>query len=172
MNRLSWLNAWLVAIALVALSACNSAPPPPDYAAQYRPLQDAFVAVWNGGKLDDLDAIVAPNYKRHGTGPATDDLAGFKKTLNDFRTAFADMHVTIDDAYYVQDHAFYLWTFTGTNTGAGAQAQPPTGKSVKVSGLSAVRYEGGKIADEGLYYDQLDFNQQLGYTLTPPAAAK
>jgi steroid delta-isomerase-like uncharacterized protein len=166
MNRPSLLNAGLVAIALVALAACS--PPPPDYAAQYRPLQDAFVAVWNGGKLNDLDAIVAPNYKRHGTGPATEDLASFKRTVIDFRTAFPDMHVTIDDAYYVKDRAFYMWTFTGTNTGANADAQPPTGKSTKVSGMSAIRYEGGKIADEALYYDQLDLNQQLGYILTSP----
>ena len=48
---------------------------------------------------------------------------------------------------------------------------PATGKSVKVSGMSDVRYEGGKIADETLYFDQLDFNQQLGYTMTPPTAA-
>ncbi len=128
------------------------------------------MAVWNGGKVGDPDAILAPNYERHGTGAATDDLAGIKKTVNDFRTAFADMHVTIDEAYYMPDRAFYVWTFTGTNTGAGAEAQPPTGQSVKVSGMSAVRYEGGKIADELLYYDQLDFNEQLGYTLTPPAA--
>ncbi|MGH8265116.1 MAG: ester cyclase [Steroidobacteraceae bacterium] len=162
----SWLNAGLVALALVEVSACNTAPP--DYAAQYRPLQDTFVAVWNGGKLDALDAIVAPNYKRHGTGQATDDLVAFKKIVNDFRTAYPDLKVTIDDAYYVQDRGFYLWTVTGTNTGAGPEAQPPTGKSVKVSGMSVVRYEDGKIADEGLYYDQLDFNQQLGFTLTAP----
>lgn len=161
----SWSNAWPVAITLIALSACR----PPDYAAQYRPLQDAFVAVWNGGKLDALDAIVAPNFKRHGTGPATEDLAAFKKTVGDYRTMFTDMHVTIDEAYYMEGRAFYLWTFTGTNTGAGPEAQPPTGKSAKISGMSAVRYEGGKIVDEALYYDQLDLNQQLGYTLTPPS---
>lgn len=166
MKRPFGFNAALVAIALVALSACTA---PPDYAAQYRPLQDKFIAVWNGGKLGELDAIVAPNFKRHGTGPETNDLAGFKTTVNNYRTAFPDLHVTIDDAYYVQDRGFYFWTVSGTNTGAGAEAQPPTGKTVKVSGMSAVRYEGGKIADEALYYDQLDFNQQLGYTLTDPA---
>ena len=91
-----------------------------------------------------------------------------KKVVNDYRTAYPDLKVTIDDAYYVQDHGFYLWTVTGTNTGAGPEAQPPTGKSVKISGMSMVRYEGGKIADEGVYYDQLDFNQQLGFTLTEP----
>lgn len=165
MERPSWLNGGLVAIALVALSACSA---PPDYAAQYRPLQDKFVAVWNGGKLADLDAIVTPTFKHHGTGPATEDLAGFKKVLNDYRTAYPDIHVTINEAYYVQDRGFYLWTVTGTNTGAGPEAQPPTGKPVKISGMSMVRYEGGKIADEGVYYDDLDFNQQLGFTLTAP----
>lgn len=167
MSRQRFLSASILGAAVVGLAACSAAPPPPDYAAQYRPIQDAFVAVWNTGKLDDLDAIVAPNYKRHGTaGTTAEDLATFKKVVTAFRTAYPDLHVTIDEGYYVQDHAFYSWTFTGTNTGTGPQ--PPTGKSVKISGMSAVRYEGGKIADEALYYDQLDFSQQLGYMLTPP----
>ncbi len=168
MSKQSFVAGSIAAVTLVALSACQ-APPPPDYAAQYGPIEDAFVAVWNGGSLDGLDAIVSPNYQRHGTGGVTAaDLAGLKTVMTGFRTAFPDMHVAIDESYYIQDRGFFVWTFTGTNTGPGDQ--PPTGKSVKVSGLSAIRYEGGKLADETLYYDALDFNQQLGSTLTPAAA--
>lgn len=168
MTKQSFLAGSIGAFALVVLSACTASSTP-DYAAQYRPVQDAFVAVWNTGNLAGFDAVVTPNFKRHGTGGVTsEDLAGIKKVVTGFRTAFPDLHVTLDEGNYTKDHGFYLWTFTGTNTGPGDQ--PPTGKSVKISGSSEIRYEGNMIADETLYYDALDFNQQLGAKLAPPAA--
>lgn len=159
----------LTAIGLFVLSACT-APSPPDYAAQYRPIQDAFVAVWNDGNLDGLDAIAAPSYQRHGDlGTTAGNLAVLKKVIKGFRTAYPDMHVTIEEAHFTQDRGLSLWTFTGTNT--GASNIPATGKSVKVSGMSLIRYASGKIADETVYFDSLDMSQQLGYTVVPPAGA-
>ncbi len=61
-------------------------------------------------------------------------------------------------------------SFASPNTGPGAA--PPTGKSVKLSGSTFIRYQEGKIAEEIVYFDVLDWQMQLGYTMTPPAAAE
>ena len=68
----------------------------------------------------------------------------------------------------MKDLSFHLWTFTGTNSGPGAM--PPTGKSVKLSGATRVRYQDGKIVEELVFFDVLDWQTQLGFTLTPPAS--
>jgi len=78
--------------------------------------------------------------------------------------------VVLDENYHTQDRSFHLWTFTGTNTGPGAA--PSTGKSVKLNGATFIRYQDGKIAEERVYFDVLDWQKQPGYTMTPPAAAE
>ena len=166
MDKSILFRALLVAAALLGLSACTTAP---DYAAQYRPIQDDFIAVWNGAKLSKLDDMVAPKFQRHGTGAAAEDLAALKQTIILYRTAFSDLKVTIDDAWYMKDRGFYRWTVTGTNNGAGLEGQAPTGKSMKVSGISAVTYIRGQIVDELIYYDRLELYEQLGYILSPPS---
>lgn len=86
------------------------------------------------------------------------------------RTAYPDAKVVLDENYRMQDRSFLLWTFTGTNTGPGAA--PPTDKSVMLTDATFMRYQDGKIAEERVYFDVLDWHMQLGYTMTPPAAAE
>jgi predicted ester cyclase len=49
---------------------------------------------------------------------------------------------------------------------------PPAGKSVTLTNATFMRHQDGKIAEERLYFDVLDWQMQLGYTLAPPAAAE
>ncbi|HXQ31247.1 MAG TPA: ester cyclase [Steroidobacteraceae bacterium] len=158
----------VVGVALLILAGC-AAPAPPDYAAQAKPALDAFMARWSAGNLDGLDAAIAPNFQRHSPGGfVADGLPASKKVVTDLRTSFPDVKVVLEESDFMKDMSFHLWTFTGTNTGPGAM--PPTGKSAKVSGTTRIRYQDGKIIDELVYFDALDFQQQLGFTLTPPAS--
>jgi len=160
----------LAAVGLFALAGC-AAPAPPDYAAQHQPAVDAYIAGWNGGSLDALDGAMTADVKRQSPGGlSSDGLDALKKVMTDLRTAYPDAKVVLDENYHMQDRSFFLWTFTGTNTGPGAAL--PTGKSVKLSGATFVRYQDGKIAEERVYFDVLDWQMQLGYTLTPPATAE
>ena len=158
----------LGAAGLFALIGC-AAPTPPDYAVQHQPALDAFMAGWNAGNIDGLDVGVAANFQRRSPGGLNSDgLAAFKKTLTDFRTSYPDTKVVLDESHFMKDLSFHLWTFTGTNSGPGAM--PPTGKSVKVSGATRIRYQDGKIVEELVFFDVLDWQTQLGFTLTPPAS--
>ena len=87
--------------------------------------------------------------------------------MADFRGSFPDLKVVIDESHFDKDLAFVLWTGSGTNTGPGAMA--PTGKSAKVSGATLLRYRNGKIAEELVYFDALDMQQQLGLIPMPVA---
>jgi predicted ester cyclase len=90
--------------------------------------------------------------------------------MTDLRLSYPDGLVVLDESHFMKDLSFHLWTFTGTNTGPGAA--PPTGKSVKLTDSTLVRYQDGKIAEEVVYFDMLDWQTQLGYTLTPPASGE
>jgi len=161
---------FILAVGLLSLAGC-AAPAPPDYAAQYQPAMDAYIAGWNEGNLDGLDATMTADLKRRSSGGmSADGIAAQKKVMIDLRTAYPDTKVVLDESHFMQDRSFHLWTFTGTNTGPGAT--PPTGKSVKLSGATFVRYQDGKIAEELVYFDVLDWQLQLGYTLTPPACCE
>jgi len=160
----------LVVIGLLALVGC-AAPTPPDYAAQHQPAMDALIAGWNDGNMDGLDAAVAANFQRRSPGGLdVDGLAAFKKLVTDFRTSWPDVNVVLDESHFKKDLSFHLWTFTGTNTGPGEM--PPTGKSAKLSGSTLIRYQDGKIAEELVFFDALDWRTQMGFTLTPPASGE
>ncbi len=45
-------------------------------------------------------------------------------------------------------------------------------KAVKVLGLTILRFADGKVTEERVAFDGGNWMQQLGYTMTPPAAAK
>jgi steroid delta-isomerase-like uncharacterized protein len=159
----------MLAAGLFALTGC-AAPAPPDYAAQQQPAVDAYIAAWSGADLGGLDAVMTADVRRQSSGGLnSDSLDALKKVMTDVRTAYPDAKVVIDEGHYMKDVSFFLWTFTGTNTGPGTA--PATGKSVKLSGSTLMHYRDGKIAEEIVYFDVLDWQMQLGYTLTPPAAA-
>lgn len=161
-----------LALAGLAISACQPATPPPDHAAAQRPVVDAFLAAWNTGAVDALDEAMVPEVRRFSPGGASDagNLEELKQVVLDLRTAYPDMRITLDDMYSLENLAFGFWTFTGTNTGSGAM--PPTGASVRISGLTMLRFAGGKITEERAFFDNADWLTQLGYTMQAPAQAQ
>lgn len=159
----------LAGVAVLSLVGCSS--PPPDYSAQYKPLVDTYVAGWNKGTFDTFDKMLTADFKRRapgGTVGNTDGVEAIKTLMKNMRIAYPDVKVVITEAHYLQDVAYFLWTATGTNTGPGAHGSPATGKPISVSGMTLMRFRDGKLAEETVAMDMLDWVQQLGYTVTPP----
>lgn len=100
----------------------------------------------------------------------TENLAALKNLISEFRTAYPDTKIEPNDNHNLGDQSIKLWAAIATNTGPGAKT--PTGKGMKVSGMTRVRYKDGKIVEELVYFDALDMQTQLGYILLPPAAAE
>jgi len=143
----------------------NSNVPPPDNTAMQEAI-DGYIDAWNSGDLTSLGNYFTENFERYSPG-GTSDATGvdeMREVMTGFQTSYPDASVALDEAYFYGNRSTIHWTFSGTNTGPGEE--PPTGNYVEISGLSSLIYEDGKISEEQLVYDNLDFMEQLGYELT------
>ena len=151
------------------LMGCQQPPDPVREAtAQLKPVVEAYVQVWNTGNLGALDGICVPQVVRYErTTDMSKGLDSLKGVIAFVRRMYPDLKVTIEEEFFVPNHAVVRWSITGTASGSGAAA--PTKKSFKVTGLSLTRFENGKIAEEHAEYDRSSLLLQLGFSLTPPA---
>jgi predicted ester cyclase len=139
-----------------------------DYSEGLKPIADKLVDAWNGGSLDALDPIFDPGFVRTVNQlPDVKGVEGFKKAITDFRTAYPDLKLTIDNEVFGENSMAVRWVLKGTNTGPGDM--PPTGKSVNIWGESIIHLANGKIIREIVAYDEKSFFEQLGFTITPPS---
>src|SRR5690349_8741611 len=99
---------------------------------------------FNKGNYDALDALFAPDYREHQFG-LSKNLEGFKRDIQYLRTAFPDLHLTIDDSVADGDKVWILMTARGTNH--GPFMGPPTGKPMTITVMDVCRFENGKIVE-------------------------
>ena len=78
---------------------------------------------------------------------------------------YLDFSVEITDLVAEDDKVAVHWKAKGTSAD-----ELTKGKEISFSGMSFVRFEGGKIAESPGYWNQLTILTQLGYTVTPPSA--
>jgi predicted ester cyclase len=69
--------------------------------------------------------------------------------------------VTLEKVVEEGDTAFGRWTATLTHTGEGLGIAP-TGRALKVCGMSALRVQGGEIVEGWNNWDQIGLARQLG----------
>jgi steroid delta-isomerase-like uncharacterized protein len=137
---------------------------PDDLKAVSRRLIDE---VYNEGKLDVVDEVVAPGYVRHDP-TLPEDITGQaaeRELAAAYRAAFPDLTVTIEEQLAEGDRVVTRWTARGTHTG-DLWGIPGTGKEVRVTGTSVDRIQGGRIAESWLNWDALGLMQQLGVVPT------
>jgi steroid delta-isomerase-like uncharacterized protein len=89
--------------------------------------------------------------------------------LNAFPDARLDLHNEIVGGDWVVQE----FTFRGTHTATLASPAgdvPATGRRVEGRGVQVIRVENGKVAEEHLYYDQVEVLTQLGLMPEPAGA--
>ena len=122
--------------------------------------------VFNKGDLAIADETIAPNYSYHGSGgQEIKGPEGFKQIITMFRTAFPDLHVTVEDMVAEGDKVAHRLILRGTHKG-DLMGIAPTGKQVTVSAITISRFAGGKEVEAWSNFDQLGMMQQLG--VVPP----
>jgi len=122
--------------------------------------------VWNKGDLALVDELVSPNYIYHF--PGREDIKGpegLKQFVTMARTAFPDLHITIDDEIAEGDKVACRYTWRGTHKGE-MRGIAPTGKQVTVTGIVITHCVGGKGVETWESTDNLSMMQQLG--VVPP----
>ncbi len=122
-----------------------------------------FEEVFNRGNLAIVDEIKSSNYMFHDPGlpEPVRGPEGFKHYLAMFRTAFPDLHSTIEDLLAEGEKVAVRFTFAGTQQGE-LMGIPPTGKQVTVTAILIARLVNGKFVEGWINYDALGMLQQLG----------
>lgn len=124
----------------------------------------------NRGELAAFDEIMAPDLVEHEALPPgipqTRD--GVKQLFGLLRSAFPDLHVTIEDEMADRDMVAARITFRGTHRGEFAGI-PATGRTVAWGAVDVVRVRGGRIVEHWGEVDRLSLLQQLGVIPRPGA---
>jgi steroid delta-isomerase-like uncharacterized protein len=128
-----------------------------------RALIQRFVEeVFNHGNLDDVDDIYAPDYVGHTAGSPEQTLGpeGVREFVELYRSAFPDLHTTIEDIVAEGDKVAYRWTAVGTHRGE-LLGVAPSNNRVELTGITIERIEGSKIVETYNNFDQLGMMRQI-----------
>lgn len=155
----------IVSVGITLLLNCT----PVDPVKNYQPLLDQYLRYWNSGQFKNIEAVLHPEFELRMT-PVYEPEKGidrFKEGVLFWRKAYPDFKVLVDEFIWSENAVTIRWTITASNTGEGMH--PPTGKSVKVPGMSIIHFRDGKISDEWIASNNGYWMKQLGFTLIPPA---
>jgi len=122
-----------------------------------------FEEVWNQGKLDVLDELLAPTYINQtpsvpGPAPGPD---GLRPIVAALRRAFPDLHYEIRDLIATEDSVVMRVIMTGTHRG-DLFGLPATSRRVVVDQINIERIENGRIVEHWRVTDELSLMRQLG----------
>jgi steroid delta-isomerase-like uncharacterized protein len=119
--------------------------------------------VFNEGNLATIDELIDPDWVNHDpTNPeGFRGIEGAKQFVEVYRSAFPDVHITIEEQVAEGDMVATRWTARGTHQGE-LSGIPASGNQVTVRGMSMDRISGGKIVETWDNYDALGMMQQIG----------
>ena len=168
-NQFLTFQVILLTLSISILTACNN---PKSETAKETTVDSVaenikmYSRVWddiiNKGKLNEFNET---NFTKSITMHASpNDIIGIDSArvyYANYLTGFSNITFTIKDVFGMGNKLVKHWNFKGTHTGVffGIKA---TGKKVDIDGVTLVRMENGKIAEERDFLDNLEFMQQLG----------
>jgi steroid delta-isomerase-like uncharacterized protein len=118
----------------------------------YRAYNDHDVNLWM--------RAMAPTYVGHVNGvtiPSREIGKGFVEAI---LVAFPDIHYTIDDSLHVGERVAVRWSAVATHAG-DLLGMPPTGRTVRIIGMTIFRIEHGQIAELWDVWDEAGLVRQL-----------
>ena len=123
--------------------------------------------IYNQGRLQFIDELYAPEYVERmpqpGMAPTRE---GFKQFVTSLRTAFPDLHYTIDDTIEVGDKFVTRLTASGTMRGEFA-GMPATGKRATWTEIHIVRVANEHVVEHWGLVQELGMMVQLGVIPAP-----
>jgi steroid delta-isomerase-like uncharacterized protein len=125
-----------------------------------------FDEVWNQGRIEAIDELLAADGVAYGLGPDLHGPAEFKPFHAAYRQAFPDVRIEVDDLVEEGDKVAYRWTATMTHHGHFLGIAP-TGRASRFLGMGIVRIRDGQIVEGWNVFDQLGMLQQLGLVQAP-----
>ncbi len=127
-----------------------------------------FEELGNRGNMAVIPELVGSEFVNHQLdGHEVRGPEGMRRVVGEFRTAFPDVHVTVDDQIAEADIVVTRWTAAGTHRGPLGEVAP-TGKRVKFSGISMMRFDNARLIEEWELADQLGLLRQVGAITDSP----
>ena len=135
--------------------------------AQFR---RTYEELFNKGNLDVADELIALDFLNHEAPPRRDrGPESMRETITMLRTAFPDLHFTIEEQVAEGDTVVGRVTMNGTHQGP-FQGIPPTGRSFQQEQVHFVRFRDGKAIEHRAVRDDLGMMRQLGVIPAPADA--
>ncbi len=120
-----------------------------------------FREVWDQGRANVIDEMLAPHAKIHGLGNQPLDAAQFKAFYQTFQAAFSEIRVEVAECLADADRSACVFFFHARHTGESLGI-PSTQKPVRVMGMALVRWRDGKMVEAFNQFDHPGMMQQLG----------
>ncbi|HSQ29461.1 MAG TPA: ester cyclase [Gemmatimonadaceae bacterium] len=120
-------------------------------------------AVWNDGKLDAIDNVLAPNF-RYVDPSGSFELKSaeeYKKYVQSIRKAFPDINLKIDEQIAEGDTLVSVVKITATHE-AEFLGVPPSHKKATIPMVVIEHFEGDKVANVFALWDTLTFLRTAG----------
>ena len=133
-----------------------------DISRIYSAVAHIYEEVFNTGKLDQVDTLIAAEYIDHNPiGPGgKSGIEGFKQTVRALRFAFPDLRFTIEEILVNGDKVVVRTTMQGTHKGS-FMGVDPTDKQVTVTGFDIYQIVDGVVAERWGTLDGLTLMQQI-----------
>src|SRR5260370_36478517 len=106
-----------------------------------------FEEVWNQGREESIDELLAKDGRIFGLGESDAEVRGpygFKPFFRNLRTSSPDMHIRIEDTIAEADKAAVRIVMEGSHSGAGLGI-PATARRVRVAGIAMLSSAEGKL---------------------------
>lgn len=124
-----------------------------------------FEEAWNKGREEAIDEMVAPDVVAYGLkdaeGAPVSGREDFRRFFMQFRSAFPDIHVDIEETIREGDKIGAVCRVTATHRGHGL-GFAATNNRAEFCGILMVRLRDGKIAEAWNYFDFMTLFGQLG----------
>jgi steroid delta-isomerase-like uncharacterized protein len=121
----------------------------------------------NRGNLAVADELIAPDCIDHEAHPGGDrGPESIRQLITMLRTAFPDLHFTIEELIAEGDTVAGRLTMNGTHDGP-LIGIPPTGRAVQQAHMHFVRLQDGKAIEHWGVRDDMGMMRQLGLAPQP-----
>jgi steroid delta-isomerase-like uncharacterized protein len=117
--------------------------------------------LYSKGDMSVVDKIVSADYVYRAPGLEVRGPKDLKEFVAEYRTAFPDLNVRIDDMIAEGEKVAIRFTMSGTHAG-DFDGLAPTNKKVEATGILINRYENGKLVEDWDQFDIYSLMQQLG----------
>jgi steroid delta-isomerase-like uncharacterized protein len=146
-------------------------PPPPELRERRETIVREHMASEN---VHDFDTTIGtfghPRYELIATGEVYDGEAAVRGYYAESRTAFPDQRNEVLELHHADDTVIVEFLLLGTHLGP-LRALPPTGRAFTCRMTALFVFDGDRLVNERVYFDQNTILRQLGLAHEPTSPA-